>query len=98
MNKPVINDLHPTMKPVELAVRAIANSSMPGATVLDAFGGSATTLIAAEKTGRRARVIEVDPKYVDVAVKRWQDYTGNQAVREGSGETFDAGAVEVGPA
>ena len=88
MNKPVLNDLHPTMKPVELVVRAIANISKPGGTVLDAFGGSGTTVIAAEKTGRRARVIEIDPKYVDVAVKRWQEFTGKQAVHQGSGETF----------
>jgi DNA modification methylase len=88
MNKPVANDLHPTMKPVEMVERAIANSSKPGATVLDAFGGSGTTIIAAERTRRHARVIEVDPKYVDVAVRRWQDFTGKNAFREGSGETF----------
>jgi DNA modification methylase len=90
MNKPVLNDLHPTMKPVELVVRAIANSSKPGATVLDAFGGSGTTIIAAEKTGRRARVIEADPRYVDVALKRWQGFTGKQAVREGIGESLNS--------
>ena len=83
------------MKPVELVVRAIANSSKPGATVLDAFGGSGTTVIAAEKTGRRARVIEVDPKYVDVAVKRWQDFTGKQAVHGSSGDTFASGAQAI---
>ena len=60
-------------------------------TVLDPFGGSGTTLIAAEKTGRRARLIELDPKYVDVIVRRWQSYTGDQAVRESDGELFICG-------
>jgi len=76
INKPVKNDLHPTMKPVELVERAIRNSSKTRDIVLDLFGGSGTTLIAAEKTQRRARLVELDPKYVDVIVKRWQDYTG----------------------
>lgn len=88
INKPHKNDLHPTMKPVELVERAIRNSSRPGDTVLDCFGGSGTTLIAAEKTGRRARVMELDPKYADVIVRRWQDYTGNEATSEASGRTF----------
>ncbi len=81
INKPAKNDLHPTMKPVELVERAIRNSSKPGQVVLDPFGGSGTTLIAAEKTGRVARLIELDPKYVDVIVRRWQDWTGQQANR-----------------
>jgi len=98
IKKPQKNDLHPTMKPVELVERAIRNSSRPGNVVLDPFGGSGTTLIAAEKTGRLARLIELDPKYVDVIVRRWQDWTGKQATRESDGATFDAlsGSGEVG--
>jgi DNA modification methylase len=86
--KPRVNDLHPTMKPVELVERAISNSSRSGDVVLDPFGGSGTTLIAAERTGRRARLIEIDPKYVDVIVTRWQEYSGRDAVLEKSGESF----------
>jgi len=82
IKKPQKNDLHPTMKPVELVERAIRNSSRPGDVVLDPFGGSGTTLIAAEKSGRRARLIELDPKYVDVIVRRWEDFTGQTAIRE----------------
>ena len=89
IKKPQKNDLHPTMKPVELVERAIRNSSRPGNVVLDPFGGSGTTLIAAEKSGRLARVIELDPKYVDVIVRRWQDWTGKQATRESDGALFD---------
>jgi DNA modification methylase len=88
-NKPRVNDLHPTMKPVELVERAIRNSSRPGDVVLDPFGGSGTTLIAAEKSGRKARLIELDPKYADVIVRRWQDWTGQQATREADGVDFD---------
>ena len=88
-NKPRVNDLHPTMKPVELVERAIRNSSRPGDVVLDPFGGSGTTLIAAEKSGRQARLIELDPKYVDTIVRRWQSYAGAQAVREADGVKFD---------
>ena len=82
IKKPQKNDLHPTMKPVELVERAIRNSSRPGNVVLDPFGGSGTTLIAAEKAGRIARLIELDPKYVDVIVRRWEEFTGKQAIRE----------------
>jgi DNA modification methylase len=87
-NKPRVNDLHPTMKPVELVERAIKNSSKSRDIVLDLFGGSGTTLIACEKTGRQARLIELDPKFADVIVKRWEEYTGQQAVREGDGVKF----------
>lgn len=89
IRKPQKNDLHPTMKPVELVERAIRNSSRPGNVVLDPFGGSGTTLIAAEKSGRLARLIELDPKYVDVMVRRWQGWTGKQASRESDGALFD---------
>jgi len=78
-------------RPVELVERAIRNSSKSRDVVLDLFGGSGTTLIACEKTGRQARLIELDPKFVDVIVKRWEDYTGKKAVREN-------GASELGQA
>jgi DNA modification methylase len=74
---------------VSLVERAIRNSSRKGDLVFDPFGGSGTTLIAAEKTGRHASLIELDPKYVDVIVRRWQDFTGEPAVLESSGERFD---------
>ncbi|GAC1405546.1 MAG: DNA modification methylase [Burkholderiaceae bacterium] len=90
VKKPQKNDLHPTMKPVELVERAIRNSSRPGDTVLDCFGGSGSTLIAAEKTGRHARLMELDPKYVDVIVKRWQEWSGKKATRQSDGLEFDA--------
>ena len=95
IKKPHKNDLHPTMKPVELVERAIRNSSRPGNVVLDPFGGSGTTLIAAEKSGRLARLIELDPKYVDVIVRRWQDWTGKQATRESDGVAFDDQAANA---
>jgi len=74
--------LHPTQKPVELPERAIKNSSPPGAVVYDPFGGSGSTLIAAEQTGRTAYLMEIDPLYVDVTVQRWEDYTGEKGVLE----------------
>ena len=89
IKKPQKNDLHPTMKPVELVERAIRNSSRPGNVVLDPFGGSGTTLIAAEKSGRLARLVELDPKYADVIVRRWQEWTGKQATRDSDGALFD---------
>jgi DNA modification methylase len=90
VNKPSKNDLHPTMKPIELMERALNNSSLVGHCVLDPFGGSGSTLIAAEKTKRVARLMELDPKYVDVIVRRWQDYTGKSATRQSDGVAFDA--------
>jgi DNA modification methylase len=95
IKKPQRNDLHPTMKPVELVERCIRNSSRPGDVVLDSFGGSGTTLIAAHKSGRRARLMELDPKYCDVIVRRWQSWSGEQAVREGDGVAFDDAADAV---
>jgi DNA modification methylase len=94
IKKPQKNDLHPTMKPVELVERAIRNSSRPGDIVLDPFGGSGTTLIAAEKTGRIGWLIELDPKYVDVIVRRWQDWSGQDAYRERDGLPFNMLACE----
>ena len=96
IKKPVKNDLHPTMKPVELVERAIRNSSRPGDTVLDCFAGSGTTMIAAEKSGRCARLMELDPKYVDTIVRRWQDHSGKKATRESDGVAFDALVSEPG--
>ena len=77
------------MKPVALVERAINNSSKRGGVVLDLFGGSGTTLIACEKTARTGRMMELDPKYADVIIRRWQEYTGKQAAREGDGALFD---------
>ena len=78
-DKPRKADLHPTMKPVPLIVNAIKNSSKPGDIIADAFGGSGSVLIACEETGRKCRMMECDPKYVDVIIKRWEDYTGRKA-------------------
>ena len=88
IKKPHKNDLHPTMKPVELMERAVRNSSKTRDIVLDPFGGSGTTLIACEKSGRRARLMELDPKYVDVIVKRWKEFTGKEAKRASDGAKF----------
>lgn len=78
--RPKKSEEHPTMKPVELVARAIQNSSKQGNIVIDLFGGSGTTLIAAEQTGRRCRMMELDPKYVDVIIERWENFTGEKAV------------------
>lgn len=88
-DRPNRNDVHPTMKPVELFKYLMSNSSKLGDLVLDSFGGSGTTLIAAEELGRKARIMELDPIYCDVIVKRWQDLTGQKAVLESTGEAFD---------
>lgn len=77
--KPRVNDIHPTMKPVELMEYQILNNTKGQDVVLDLFGGSGSTLIACEKTGRKARLMELDPKYCDVIVKRWEDFTGKKA-------------------
>ncbi len=94
IKKPHVNDLHPTMKPVELVERAIRNSSKGRDTVLDPFGGSGTTLIACEKAGRQARVIELDPKYCDVIIRRHQEFSGKPATLEADGRTFTDIAAE----
>lgn len=80
-DKPPRNAEHPTMKPVVLCGRLIKNSSLPGQIVLDLFGGSGSTLIACEQLSRVSYTMEFDPKYVDVIVKRWEDFTGEKAVR-----------------
>jgi DNA modification methylase len=94
VKKPAVNDLHPTMKPVELVERAIRNSSKSRDTVLDPFGGSGTTLIACERTGRLARLIELDPKYCDVIVRRYCEHTGKDAVLESDGRAWAEVAAE----
>jgi DNA modification methylase len=81
--------MHPTVKPVALVADAIKDCSRRAGLVLDPFCGSGTVLIAAERTGRKARAMEIDPHYVDVAVRRWQAYTGKTAVLAASGETFE---------
>lgn len=78
-NKPIRNSEHPTMKPVELMAKAVNNSSRKGNIVLDIFGGSGSTLIACEQLGRRCYTMEIDPKYCDVIIKRWEMLTGKQA-------------------
>jgi len=82
------------MKPVALVERAIRNSSKSRDIVLDPFGGSGTTLIAAERTGRRARLIELDPKYADVIVQRWEEQTERTAILERSGQSFGEVALK----
>jgi DNA modification methylase len=94
IKKPHVNDLHPTMKPVELVERAVRNSSKTRDTVLDPFGGSGTTLIACERTRRQARLIEMEPKYCDVIARRWQEHTGQMATLEADGQTFNELAAE----
>jgi DNA modification methylase len=98
IKKPARNDLHPTMKPVELMERSIRNSSRPGDVVLDCFGGSGSTLIAAEKTGRRCFMMELDPKYCDVIVRRWQEFSGGKAISEDGRRIFDEVTIQEAPA
>jgi site-specific DNA-methyltransferase (adenine-specific) len=88
-DKPSRNGEHPTMKPVELFEYQMLNNTKGADIVLDSFGGSGTTMIAAEKHGRHARVMELDPKYCDVIIKRWQDFTGKKAIHAETGEAFD---------
>ncbi len=88
-DKPGTNDIHPTMKPVALFEYQMLNNTKGGDIVLDLFGGSGTTAIAAEKHGRHARLMELDPKYCDVIVKRWQEWTGKKATRS-DGTPFDS--------
>jgi DNA modification methylase len=92
--KPSANRIHPTTKPVELIERALLNSSKTGDVVADLFGGSGSTLIACERRGRRARLMEVDRKYADCIVLRFQEYSGKSAVLDGNGRTFSEIAEE----
>ena len=87
-NRPSRSEQHPTMKPVDLIEYCMGNNTRNGDIVLDSFGGSGTTLIAAERIGRKARLMELDPAYCDVIVKRWEDFTGNTAVCIPSNQHF----------
>jgi DNA modification methylase len=81
--------VHPTQKPVALAEEALDKTTRASAVIMDLFGGSGSTLIACEKTARDCRMMELDPKYCDVIIKRWQDFTGQQATLEATGQTYD---------
>lgn len=87
--KPRKSDLHPTTKPVELIAPCVANSSRSGGIVYDAFGGSGSTMIACEQLGRSCCTMELDPRFAQVDIVRWQNFTGRQAVRESDGRLFD---------
>ncbi len=92
IDRPARSAEHPTMKPVALVTTAVTNSSRPGEVVLDPFGGSGSTIIACEQSGRSARLLELDPRYCDVIVQRWEQATGRTAIREpGSGDGGVAG-------
>jgi DNA modification methylase len=91
-----IDQGHPTSKPVELFVRPIKKHTRVGDVVFEPFSGSGSQLIAAELTGRRCRAIEISPSFVDVAIRRWQKATGQEATLDGDGRTFAAVAAERG--
>src|ERR1019366_1668524 len=92
--KPAANRIHPTAKPVELVECALLNSSKEGDVVTDLFGGSGSTLIGCERRGRHARLMEIDPKYGDCIIRRFQEYTGKQATLDSDGRTFEEIALE----
>ena len=87
--RPKRNTEHPTMKPIELISYCLDNSAPKGGTFLDPFGGSGSTLMACEYTGRKARLLELDPRYVDVICRRWQEHTGSTPILEATGEPHD---------
>jgi DNA modification methylase len=91
-DKPARNELHPTVKPVALVERAIRNSSKSRDIVLDTFGGSGSTLIACAKAGRQARLVELDPRYCDVIVRRWREFSGGIATLAGDGRSYEESA------
>ena len=80
-SKPSVSELHPTMKPVKLIARQVKNSSRINEKVLDLFGGSGTTLITCEQLNRKCYMMELDPHYVDVIIKRWEEFTGKKAIK-----------------
>ena len=86
--------LHPTVKPVAMIADAIKDVSDRGGIVLDCFGGSGSTLIAGHKTGRRARVMELDPLYVDRTIRRWQTFAKDEAIHADTGRSFEELARE----
>ena len=81
--------MHPTVKPVGMIADALLDCSHRGDIILDAFGGSGSTLIAAERVGRKTRLLELNPKYVDVTIRRWQERTGEEAIHVPSDRTFN---------
>jgi len=89
--------MHPTVKPVALVADAMRDCSRRGSIILDAFAGSGASIMAAERIGRRTFCIEIEPRYVDVAIRRWQQYTGKDAILESTGQTFEE-LVTIGPA
>lgn len=91
LDRPAASRVHPTMKPLKLCARAIENSSKAGDIVLDLFGGSGSTLMACEQVGRVCYMSELDPKYVDVIIKRWEAYTGKKAILAGEGNASHEG-------
>lgn len=93
-DRPTVSKLHPTMKPVALIQQLVEDGSAPGAVVYEPFCGSGTTLVVCEQTQRRCRAIELEPIYVDVAIKRWQEQTGQEATLDGDGRTFAEVAAE----
>jgi DNA modification methylase len=93
-NKPAANRLHPTMKPVGLIERALLNSSKSGDICADFFGGAGSTLIGCERRNRKARLMEIDCRYAQVIIVRWQEHSGKAATLEGDGRTFDEIATE----
>lgn len=88
INRANKNEFHPTQKPVELVERALNNSSKGGDLIIDLFGGSGSTLVACEKTNRNCRMMELDPRYIDVIINRWQDFTGQSAILESTGKEY----------
>jgi DNA modification methylase len=82
-------EIHPTVKPIGLIADLIKDCSHRGGVILDPFGGSGTTMLACERTGRRGRLIEIDPHYVDASIRRWEEMTGRSAILESAGQTFD---------
>jgi len=96
IDKPYRNDVHPTMKPIELVERAIQNSSRRGDIVLDPYAGAGSTLIACERTARRACLVEIEALFVDVIIRRWQAYTGHTARLEADGRSFEEVAAARG--
>jgi len=91
----LLSHLHPTIKPVELVADAILDCTARGAIVLDAFLGSGTTVIAAERTGRICYGMELEPRYVDTIVRRWQEFSGRKAVHEATEQTFAEREEEI---
>jgi DNA modification methylase len=87
---------HATPKPVELVRRAVKTSCPDSGLTFDPFGGSGSTLIACEQTGRVCYMCEISPKYIDVIIKRWQNLTGKEAVNTDTGETFNSRVLKVG--